>query len=84
MHLRRQSITSFTTLFLITLRSLLGLSTIITYKPLSGNLDLFVHYLAGVRLPMALPELLSKPQRRFKFNRHSLTASAVLLAGGGL
>jgi hypothetical protein len=33
---------------------------------------------------MALLELLSKRQRRFMFNRHSWTASAAPLAGGGL
>jgi hypothetical protein len=54
------------------------------YRPLTGKSDLFVHRLAGVGLPMALPELLSKPQRRFMFDGHSLTASTALLAGGGL
>ena len=71
MHLQRQSITSSTTPFLMTLRSLLGLSTTMVYRPLTGKSDLFVHCLAGVGLPMALPELLSKRQRRFMFNRHS-------------
>jgi len=68
----------------MTLRSLLGLLTTMAYKPLTGKLDLFVPYLAGVGLPMALLELLSKRQRRFMFNRHSLTVLAALLASGGL
>ena len=54
------------------------------HKPLAGKSDLFAHYLAGVELPMVLPKLLSKRQRRFMFDRHSLTASAALLAVGGL
>ena len=68
----------------MTLKSLLGLSTIMAYRPLTGKSDLFVPYLAGAGLPMALLGPLTKRQRRFMFNKHSLMVSAALLAGGGL
>jgi hypothetical protein len=68
----------------MTLRSLLGLLTTIIYKSLIGKSDLFVHYLAGVKLLIILLKLLNKPRRRFIFNRHSLTVLAALLADDDL
>jgi hypothetical protein len=54
------------------------------YKPLAGKSGLFDYYLASVELFIGLLELFSKPRHRFIFNRYSLTASAVYLAGGNL
>jgi hypothetical protein len=78
MHLPRQSIISPTIPLLMTLRSLLGLSMTVAYKPPTSKPDLFVHYLAGVELPMVLPELLSHSH-----TPHCPSIASNLVAGGG-